>query len=106
MTLTTRLDRIEAARSALLTRVALLSEAQQTQRPAPGTWSILEIIEHLVVCEYEVLGDFSTLNQREGRPRSLMNRVLFTMVMGIFFFNISVPAPSKGMLPQGNRRLR
>ena len=42
---------LEMTESWLLDEVSGLSPAQVQFRPAPGSWSILEVIDHLVVCE-------------------------------------------------------
>ena len=42
---------VEAARRTLLDRIAGLTEAQATFRPAEGQWNVLEIVEHLYLAE-------------------------------------------------------
>lgn len=42
---------LEMTESWLVDEVSGLSSAQLQFRPAPGSWSILEVIDHLVVCE-------------------------------------------------------
>jgi len=42
---------LEMTESWLVSEVSGLSAAQLHFRPAPGSWSVLEVVEHLVVCE-------------------------------------------------------
>lgn len=49
---------LEMTVSWLDSEVAGLSEAQSRFRPAAGSWSILEVVEHLAVCERIYWKDF------------------------------------------------
>ena len=51
------LDRLDATRDAFLARVRALSGAQRAFRPAPGTWSPLEIAEHVWRVERSTVRD-------------------------------------------------
>jgi hypothetical protein len=51
MTLETRLRRLDAKRAACLDRLQELPPGRLTARPRPDKWSILEIVDHLVVSE-------------------------------------------------------
>jgi len=105
MTPIDRLAGIERKRLALLEEVATLDEAMLTAHPLPGKWSIREIIEHLVLAEDDVVGDFSRLDARDDQPRGIGNHVRYLIVMSILRFRIPVKAPSRAMLPTGGRSL-
>jgi len=68
-----------------------------------STWSVLEIIEHLVIAQRLVLGDFDRLHQRA--PRGNRKWVPYLMVLFVLRFRIPVRAPSPGFLPNGSRSL-
>ena len=105
MTTIDRLAGIERKRLALLADVAALDDAALTTRPGVGTWSIREIIEHLVLAEDDVIGDFSTLDTRDARARRVGNHARYFIVMFILRFRIPVKAPSRAMVPKGERPL-
>ncbi|MCX6549869.1 MAG: DinB family protein [Acidobacteria bacterium] len=105
MTLIDRLASIERKRLALLAEVTALDEALLTARPFPGKWSIREIIEHLVLAEDDVVGDFTRLDARAAQPRGFGNQARYLVVMFVLRFRIPVKAPSKAMLPTGDRSL-
>ena len=100
-----RLRAIEAKRSRLIDRVSGLEPARLTRRPGPEKWSILEIVEHLVLAETDVFGDLDTLGERRSRRRQPRDRLLYPLVMFILRFGIPVRVPSQGMVPRGERRL-
>jgi outer membrane protein assembly factor BamB len=100
-----RLAGIERKRLALLAAVASLGDAALTTRPEVGKWSIREIIEHLVLAEDDVIGDFSTLDTRNARARRIGNHAHYLIVMFILRFRIPVKAPSRAMVPTGERPL-
>ena len=100
-----RLDRIERKRVALLNEVANLEPWQLVAHPILGKWSICEIIEHLVLAEKDVVGDFSRLGDLEEQPRGFKNYVLYIVVMFILKFSIPVKTPSAAMVPRGEQPL-
>lgn len=54
-------DSIDDARRRLTARLEGLNEAQQNFRPAPDTWSIAEIIEHLSITERQLVQLFQMM---------------------------------------------
>src|SRR6476659_156037 len=66
-----RLDRLERRRAALLERLASMSPAQLTARPAAGSWNVLDVVQHVVIVEELVL---RALGTRPG-PLSLAERL-------------------------------
>jgi len=101
----TRMDRVELKREALLSAAEALTGEELTRRPDPDSWSALEILEHLVLAEDDVVGALSDPDAlREGR-RTLKSRVLYRVVMFILRFGIPVSVPSRSMVPGGERSL-
>ncbi len=98
-----RLRSIDARRMALLDRVAALDDAVLHRKPSPNAWSIIEIIEHLVVAERHVLGDVHQLAAAPALERSLKNRIRYRIVMFVLRAGIPVRAPSRAMLPKGGQ---
>ena len=105
MTPIDRLARIERKRLALLEEVAALDEVTLTARPMAGKWSIREIVEHLVLAEDDVVGDFSRLDALDAQPRGIGHHVRYLIVLFVLRFRIPVTVPSRAMLPTGGRSL-
>ena len=100
-----RLDRIHRRRRDLLGQVAELPADVLTARPAPGKWSILEIIEHLVLAEEDVMGDLARLEDLPASTQRLKHRVSYLAVLAVLRLGIPVKAPSAAMVPTGTRSL-
>jgi uncharacterized damage-inducible protein DinB len=62
----TLLTRLDARRRALLSEVAAMTADQLVFRPAPDSWSALDVVEHLVRVEEAILSRI-----REREPRTL-----------------------------------
>lgn len=105
MTAAERLRRIEAKRERLLGELAALSPSVLEAHPLAGKWSLLEIVEHLVLSEEGVTGDFARLADLVPQPRSAKERLMFVMVMAVLRFDIPVKVPSRKMHPVGGRSL-
>lgn len=95
------LDRVEVARDQVLSSVAALSPELRMRSPAPGKWCILEIVEHMVIAEEDVMAGFVDLEQRTPRRRRFRHRVLYRVVMFILRHGIPVKVPSETMRPSG-----
>ena len=92
-------------RLALLAEVAALDTKRLRENPAPNLWSILEIIEHMVIAEKEVLVGLPDPERMNEQKRTAMTPLLFRVVLSILKYSVPVPVPSPTMLPQGNRSL-
>lgn len=97
--LLSQLDRVEILRDELLNEVHNLTDTQINRSPANGKWTILQIIEHLVLGEDYVLGDISQLENAVLKKRKPYHFIRFYIVMGILSSSFKVKAPSKKMYP-------
>lgn len=107
-----RLERVDRTRRALLERVAALDPELRTRRPRPDAWSVLEVVEHLILAEGDVLARVARAEEARagGDPepaprRTLRNRAAFLVVMAVLRFRIPVRTPSRRMNPVGERSL-
>jgi hypothetical protein len=105
MRLDQRLQVFNVKRGALLDEMGAMDPAKLVAKPLANKWSILEIIEHLVVAEREVLKGLPESFQLAERKRSLKNRFAYLMVMFVLRYGIPVKVPSPAMVPRGNRSL-
>lgn len=103
--LNARLTRIEATRRLVLERAVAMTPERLTARPGQDRWSILDILEHLVLAERDVFGDLAAAGARQPQRRRVRDHVSFVIVMAVLRFGIPVKAPSRGMLPTGGRTL-
>jgi hypothetical protein len=105
MRLDERLRAFDAKRRAFLDEMETLEPAKLLARPIPGKWSMLEIIEHLMLAERSVfqgLPEPPQLAAREARPT---NRFRYLAVMFVLKNGIRVQVGTPAMLPQGGRDL-
>lgn len=100
-----KIDEFEKKRISLLDEVEALDETRLRARPIEGKWSILEIIEHLVIAEREVLGGLPKYDALADQRQSLRNGLMYRVVMFVLRYGIPVKAPSKKMLPQSELSL-
>lgn len=96
-----QMRRIEELRRALLADVASVPDAQRRRRPSPDAWSMLEIVEHLVLAERVVLGPSEQWRGRASAPRTWRDRVRYHMVRFVLQRRIKVATPSERMRPAG-----
>lgn len=99
--LTDRLQRIEALRTSLLAETGGLDLQSLTTRLEPDKWSILEVLEHLVRSETDVMRGIFEGETLAARERTLGNRMAFLVVMFVLRYPIPVKTPSRGMVPRG-----
>jgi hypothetical protein len=105
MKLDKRLHAFNEKRGALLDEMGALDPATLVAKPLAGKWSILEIIEHLVLAERAVLQGLPEPSRLNERERRLKHRVSYVIVMFVLKFGIPVQVPSPAMVPQGDRSL-
>ena len=92
---------LDNQRGALLDGLAVLTTDDLAAKPESGGWSILEIVEHLILAERAILQGLPPLAELVARPRSLKNRCLYPLVVTILKLGIPVKVPSRRMLPTG-----
>jgi uncharacterized damage-inducible protein DinB len=95
----------EQKRSALLNEIESLDESKLNARPIEGKWSVLEIVEHLVIAEREVMGGMRDFEKVGERERTFKNKLLYRVVMFVLKAGIPVKVPSKKMLPKNELSL-
>lgn len=100
-----RLDKIESQKTALLHRVGALPVARLQERPVTGGWSILEIIEHMILAEYHVFRELPATEATRHHKRTLVNYAIYLLVLGILRFHIPVKVPAEAMRPAGTLTL-
>jgi hypothetical protein len=88
-------------RRALLDELAALPQESLAAKARPDKWSILEIVEHLVLAERFVLAGMPPAGELVERRRSLKNRCIYPIVLFVLRFSIPVKVPARRMLPTG-----
>jgi hypothetical protein len=104
MRLNQRLHELNEKRGALLDEMEALDPAKLLAKPLAGKWSILEIIEHLVLKERSSRA-CQTRRVLGERERRLKHRFRYLIVMFVLRYGIPVPVPSPAMVPRGARSL-
>lgn len=99
------LHRIDTQRTAIVRDIAALAPAAQQWRAHPTTWSALEVFEHLLLAEQEVLGDLATAAARDAQDRTIVDRLRAGIVWLVLRLGVRVRVPSIAMRPTGQRSL-
>jgi uncharacterized damage-inducible protein DinB len=98
------LAKLETRRRELMAEADRLTAEQLTFRPAPNSWSALEVIEHLVKVEE---GIAARIRPRE--PRGLIETMKVKAALGamcvLFGFGGRSKVPVQGILPLGGATL-
>lgn len=97
----TLLNRLDAQRNMVLALARPLEEAALRARPHPDGWSILDILEHLVVAESVILRGLPPWQELVPQPRTPGQRLKFLLVWLVLAGRIPVKVPSRRMLPTG-----
>lgn len=100
-----RLEAVDRRRVALLDELQATDPALLVARPKPDKWSIREVVEHLVLTERYVLRGMPDPAELRASRRAVLNRLMYRIVTLLLRFGPPVPAPSKAMLPTGERSL-
>lgn len=88
-------------RRKLLDEVQRLDAERLIAKPRPGKWSILEIVEHLVLGDREVLQGLPDPSALVDRRRHLRDRMGYPLVMFVLACHIPAKVPSPRYLPRG-----
>ena len=100
-----RYDALEAKRQSIFTLLYGLSADQTTFRIGPGRWSILMVLEHVVITEEMVLADIrhnATAGPASSAPKS---PEAFLMVIKVLEKDIPVEVPLPELEPAGGMSL-
>lgn len=100
-----KFERYDRTRLALLDDLANLNDDQLKRKPGPREWSILQIVQHMVLAERDVMQYLPEPKELIHRKRGLRARIFYVVVLLILRWNIRVPVPSKRMVPDGNTSL-
>ena len=100
-----QLEVYDQNRNALLDDLERLNADQLRRKPGPDNWSLLEIVQHMVLSEREVLQDLPESKELTDRKRGLRARLSYAVVLAVLRWNIPAPVPSDGMVPDGNTPL-
>ena len=93
-----RFQAIEDRRNALLTKLAGLSEDQLRYHPKPGSWSLLQVAEHLVLLE-ELVYAAMTKDNRPIVRRRWWHKIGEWLLSLVLKYQLRVPAPTKRIVP-------
>jgi hypothetical protein len=93
------------ARRVLLDDLAVLNDDQIRRKPGPSEWSILQIVQHMVLAEQGVMQYLPEPEELIHRKRGLRARIFYVVVLLILRWNIRVPVPTQRMVPDGNTSL-
>ena len=98
------LDRIDHQRRTLLAEVDELGLEQLAFRPGKGSWSALEVVEHLVKVEEAIV---SRIKPREPRTwrEAVLGRLSLELISVSFLLGRRFKAPVPTILPQGGATL-
>ena len=100
-----RLDQLDKQRRALLEELERLTAEQMAFSPGPGKWSILEVIEHLVISEREIFNCVPEQPQKGQGISRLRNHISYILVVVILKLGLPVPVVSHEMEPEGGSSL-
>ena len=100
-----QLEIYDQQRKTLLDDLERLNDEQLRRKPGPDNWSLLEIIQHLVLSEREVLQGLPESKKLTAQKRGLRARLSYALVLAVLRWNIPAPVPSDGMVPDGNTSL-
>lgn len=100
-----QIRRLDDRRKALLDELASVKPEELARRPSVGKWSILEIVEHLVVAEGVVFLDFPPAGDLRERNRRWKHRITYFVVFFVLRFGVRVQTPSPKMNPEGGKTL-
>ncbi len=70
-------------------------------KPGPDKWSILMVIEHLVLAKREIIGNVVGAHKKISRKRCLRDRIAYLIVLFVLKVRFPVPVVSDAMKPSG-----
>jgi hypothetical protein len=100
-----QLGRLDKQRHALLDELETLTGEQVAFTPGPGKWSMLEVIEHLVISEREIFKCVPEQPRKRQGISRLRNHVSYIFVVIVLKLGLPVPVVSHEMEPEGKSSL-
>jgi hypothetical protein len=100
-----KLDGYDRDRRALLDELDAVDPILLSFGHLAGEWSILEILEHLVLAERAVLLHLPEPSGMKAAERTSGQRFRYALLMLLLTCRIRVRVPSVDMVPRGNRKL-
>lgn len=96
---------LDRRRRLLLDDLDPLTPRQLHFKPNTASWSILEVVQHLVLAERDVMRDLPDPATLRPQPRRAHNYVAYPLVLLVLQYGIPYPVPSPGMVPDGRTSL-
>ena len=100
-----RLDRMERRRAALVERLRRLHPEELATRPSPGSWHVLDVVEHVVIVEERVLGALATRPGPIPLTERLRSGMRLTALRLYLRSGGRIKAPNPALLPPGGASL-
>jgi hypothetical protein len=94
-----QIEALNRRRRALLDELETLPREKLAYKSASNRWSLLQIVEHLVLAEREVLGHPSNGHKRAAVKRGLRARLAYLLVLLVLRLGLPVPPASPAMVP-------
>jgi DinB family protein len=94
------LDALDVARADLLTAVHATSPAQRAFRPARDSWSMVDVVEHLVLAEEGALLSL-VKGPRPGARVTVRNRITVVLIRLYLSAGFRARVPASRLIPQG-----
>jgi len=86
----------------LFNRLGEFKPEQLHFKPGADKWSLLQIIEHLVLAEISVLNCRPDLQRPIATPRRLLHAFNYLLVVSVLKLGLPVPVASSEMEPKGD----
>ena len=100
-----RLEEMDRQRLGLLDRLAAMAPDDLARKPGPKRWTVLQILQHIVLAEYEVLQGLPDPSGLVPLRRHPLQYVSYLLVLLVLKWDIPVPVPSSAMVPDGKTTL-
>lgn len=102
MIYSSQIKELEQATADMLHIVQNASPSQRNFQPNPTSWSLLGVVEHLVIAEKGTLGFFQKYNPNESKHQANL-KSKFKNLLGKITFSVPVKikAPSPVLYPKG-----
>ena len=100
-----RIDRLARQRAALLRELHTMKPSRLVFHPAPGSWSALDLVEHLVLVEEAVLRGIPDRPPTRSLADSARAAVVLPLLYLTFARGARLRAPTRAILPVGGSTL-